>query len=208
VLERDPRNLDARNPALANAYNRCAAGSGSLYVIGDAKTGEPLHATWMIHRPQAEAVDQYGRIYIAQRAARKFGPVHHDSLGLGGGAGVSIFNQALSECMFSATLGGDTAYALAVRDNMLVLGGSIGYQPKGKGFTGVSDGTLSLLGSDTVGPVGGAGGGGLGGGFGGGRATKAAAPPPRNVAKLPLLNPAQPQPGGGEDGFLAIVRLW
>jgi predicted component of type VI protein secretion system len=170
VLERDPRDLDKPNPALANPYNRSAAGSASLYIIGDARTGEPLHATWMIHRPQAEAVDAYGRVYVAQQAQRKFGPVHKDSLGLGGGAGISVFNPALSQCLFSATLGGDMCYALAVRENMLVIGGSIGQARKDK------EGKVEGVENDP--------------------------------AKLPVRNPAQSKPGGGEDGFLAILRLW
>jgi pSer/pThr/pTyr-binding forkhead associated (FHA) protein len=170
VLEKDPRNLDRRNPALANPYNRCAAGSASLYIIGDARTGEPLHATWMIHRPQAEAVDAYGRVYIAQQAAKKYGSVYKDSLGLGGRAGISIFNPTLSACLFSGTLGGDISYALAVRDNLLVIGGSVGRAKKSK------DGTTRSPGTDP--------------------------------SKLMLRNPAQPKPGGGEDGFLAIFRLW
>ena len=170
VLEKDPRDLDKPNPALANPYNRSAAGSASLYIIGDARTGEPLHATWMIHRPQAEAVDAYGRVYISQQAQRKFGPVHKDSLGLGGGAGISIFNPTLSQCLFSATLGGDTSYAVAVRENMLVVGGSIGQARKDK--EGRAEGVEN------------------------------------DPAKLPVRNPAQSRPGGGEDGFLAILRLW
>jgi hypothetical protein len=170
VLEKDPRDLDKKNPALANAYNRCAAGSASLYIVGDAKTGEPLSASWMIHRPQAETADAYGRIYISQLAARKFGAAQKDSLGLGGKSGISIFSPTLSECYFSGTLGGDETYAVAVKDNLLVVGGSIGQSRQEK------DGT--------------------------------AKPPETDPAKLPMRNPAQAKPGGGEDGFLAILKLW
>ncbi len=170
VLEKDPRDMDRQNPALANAYNRSAGGSASLYIVGNARTGEPLHATWMIHRPQAEAVDAQGRVYISQQAARKHGPVHQDSLGLGGRAGLSIFSPDLRECLFSGTLGGDETYAVAVRDNLLVVGGSIGMARKDK------DGK-SL-------------------------------PSEIDPAGLPQRNPAQPKPGGGEDGFLAILKLW
>jgi hypothetical protein len=152
TLSRDPLDL-----AKGNSYSQ--GGKGTLYMIGDLKTGTPLFGTWCGFRPQAEAVDAWGRIYTTEIG--KAAGTSEDALKLGGD-GFAVLDPTLSKRLYLGSLGADRVLCMAVKENLLVVGGVIGSAKSG--------------GSDP--------------------------------AKLPVKNPAQPRPGGDEDGFLAIVKLW
>jgi hypothetical protein len=157
TLTRDPRDVSKPNPATNNAaVMKGAGGSATLYVLGDEKTGLPICGTFMKHRPQAEAFDESGRIYVAQPVGdqAKDGPKGFD---FGGDAGFCVLDPSLSRVLFTTTLGPGRANAIAVHNGICVVGGGV--------------------------PADGAG-------------------------SFQQRNPAQPKPGGGQDGFLAIIRLW
>jgi hypothetical protein len=166
TVAKDPRDLKKDNSVLALALVRDPGGPGTLYLTGNIKTGTPVVGTFVKGRALAEAVDPWERLYVGLPFESKGTP---DGFKLGGTGGFSILNSTLTGCLFSTSLGADNIYCMALKDNILVLGGSIGQaiepDPKVK---------------------------------------------PRNLVpqKLPVKNPAQAQPGGDEDGFLAIVKLW
>jgi len=121
ILIKDPRDLAKPNPATqATTIKKDAGGSASILIVGDARTGEPLHGTFMKHRPQAEGFDTWGRIYIAQMT-----PTGKDAWMLGGG-GFCILDRDLMRAELNASVGCDQLLCLAVQGNLLVLGGVIG----------------------------------------------------------------------------------
>lgn len=111
----DPRDLDKKN-----IWTHRGGGTASYYMLGDCKTGEPLAGIHYAFRPGAEAVDAWGRFYTSQTVDGK-----PDALNLGG-AGLSIYDAELKECLFNTSLGGDRALSIALRENILVIGGVAG----------------------------------------------------------------------------------
>jgi hypothetical protein len=166
TVAKDPRDLKKDNPALVTAMMSDPAGAGTLYMIGHIKNGAPEVGTFLKGRSLAEAIDPWQRVYAAVPYESKGTP---DGLKLGGTSGICILNSTLTGCLFSGTMGADHIYSMAIKDNLLVVGGNIGVpyelDPKVKAKN-------------------------------------------LHPAKLPVRNPAQPQPGGDEDGFLAIIKLW
>lgn len=135
-------------------------------MVGNGKTGAGVVGTFVKGKALAEAVDPWERVYVGLPWS---GNNIADTLKIGGTGGFCILNNNLTTCLFSSTMGADHIYSMALKDNILVLGGNIG-----QAFT----------------------------------------PDPKVVrpnippAKLPVKNPAQSIPGGDEDGFLAIIKLW
>jgi len=166
TVAKDPRNLKEDCPALATALLRNPAGAGTLYLAGNIKTGIPGLGTFVKGKALAEAVDPWERVYVGLPYDARNVP---DGLKIGGVGGFCVLNANMTICQYSGTLGADHIYCMAIKDNMLVLGGNIGV---------------------AVEPD-----------------PKVAA---RNLpaAKLPVRNPTQAKPGGDEDGFLAIIKLW
>lgn len=111
----------------------------------------------------AEAVDPWERLYL--------GVAEKDTFTKGGVAGFTVIDANLTTVLFNGTVGADAIYSMAIRDDMLLLGGVIGRVPED-----AADAKIN----------------------------KAGLPPD----KLRMVNPAQADPGGGEDGFFAIIKLW
>jgi hypothetical protein len=166
TLAKDPRKLKDANPALVTALLTNPAGPGTLYMVGNGKNGTPVVGTFIKGKALAETVDPWERVYIGLPWS---GNNITDTFKIGGVSGFCILNQNLTTCLFSSTLGADNIFSMALKDNILVLGGNIG-----QAFT--PDPKVT----------------------------------PKNIApaKLPVKNPAQSVPGGEEDGFLAIIKLW
>jgi hypothetical protein len=166
TVQKDPRNLKTDNTALSTAMLRDPAGPGTLYISGNTKTGIPGLATFVKGKALAEAIDPWERLYVGVYTDSKASP---DAFKLGGMAGLTVINGNLTNAVFTGTLGADHIYSMAIKDNILVLGGNIG---------------MSIDLDPNV---------------------QAKNIPP---AKLKVTSPAQSMPGGGEDGFLAIIKLW
>jgi hypothetical protein len=153
VLQCDPRDINKPNAYLTKGIDKSFSGARSLYMIGDANTGEPLYGTVFGFRPEAECTDGDGRIYVAMGWDR--GKKEKDSFGLGG-QGFSILSPDLSDIVFFGSLGVTKPLCIAVQGNYCVVGGLI---------------------------------------------------EEKDAEKLKTLNSAQPKPGGGTDGFIAIIKL-
>lgn len=156
TLARHPMDLAHGNRFTKDGFVK--GGKGSIYMLGDVKTGTPLVGTWAGFRPQAEAVDAWGRVYSCELGRTAGTPDDRFKLG---GDGVYVLDPLLSKRLFLGSLGMDRVLCMAIKDNILVVGGSTG-------------------------------------------GAKSAADP----AVLRVTNPAQPAPGGGEDGVLAVIKLW
>jgi hypothetical protein len=166
TVQKDPRNLKNDNTALSTAMVRDPGGPGTMYITGGTKTGIPGLATFVKGKALAEALDPWERLYVGVPYETKNTP---DIFKLGGAAGLCVINANLTTCIFNSTLGADHIYSMALKDNILVLGGNIGMAQDLD--PGVKSKNL----------------------------------PPKN---LKTTNPAQATPGGDEDGFLAIIKLW
>jgi hypothetical protein len=164
VLARHPKDIKQENSFAVNVPKGAAPGPFTYYTVGSIKTGEPLVGNFVRGRVLAEAIDPWERLYL--------GVADKDALAKGGLSGFTVLDANLSEVLFTSTIGADAIYTMAIKDDMLLLGGVIGQQaenpdrPPAKGRAGV---------------------------------------PPE---KLRMVNPAQADPGGGEDGIFAIIKLW
>ncbi len=151
--------VQANDPRDVKKYHKLCGNGGrskSFFLMGDAKTGEPLAGLAFTHRPQAACFDGWGRFYVSQALEKV-----PDCLKLDGSdhAGFCVADADLKPLASGTFLPGGGSLAIAVRGNLLVVGGSV--------------------------------------------PAKAAAAGAAN-----LKQPAQAKPGGGEDGFLAVVKLW
>jgi len=151
VQANDPRDV-------SKVHKLCGNGgrSKSFFLMGDAKTGEPLAGLAFTHRPLAACFDGWGRFYVSQALEKQ-----PDCLKLGGGehAGFCAADASMRPLVSGTLVPDGQSLAMALKGGLLVVGGAI----SAEGAT----------------------------------------------AALPkLLNPAQPRPGGGEDGFIALVKLW
>jgi hypothetical protein len=166
TVAKSPKNLKDPNPALGLAALQNPGGPGTLYMVGNGKTGTVVGGTFVKGKALAEVADGWERLYVGLPWG---GTSVADTFKIGGTGGFCILNANLTTPLFSTTLGADNIYAMALKDNILVLGGNIGepVDPDPKN-------------------------------------------PPKTIppAKLPIKNPAQELPGGDEDGFLAIIKLW
>ncbi len=123
TVQKDPRKLKEENTALSTAMLRDPGGPGTLYITGNLKSGIPGLATFVKGKALAEVIDPWERLYVGMPIDSKNSP---DALKLGGAAGFGIINANLTNCIYSATVGADNIYSMALKDNILVLGGNIG----------------------------------------------------------------------------------
>lgn len=163
LLARDPQDIKKENTFGVNVPKGAAPGPFTYYAVGSIKTGEPLLSNFIRGRVLAEAIDPWERLYL--------GVAEKDTFTKGGVAGFTVIDANLTTVLFNGTVGADAIYSMALRDDMLLLGGVIGRVPED-----AADAKIN----------------------------KAGLPP----EKLRMVNPAQADPGGGEDGFFAIIKLW
>jgi hypothetical protein len=166
TVAKDPKDLKKANPVLGTGALGDPGGPGTLYMVGNGKNGRPEVGTFVKGKAMAEAIDPWERLYIALPWE---GRGLDDKFKLSGTSGFCILNANLTTPLFSTTMGADNIYCMALKDNILVLGGNIGQE-----FEADPKKVVKNI-------------------------------PP---AKLPVKNPAQELPGGDEDGFLAIIKLW
>jgi len=146
--DRDPRDLEK-----GNQWTKGYFGGGSKFMLGDAKTGEPIRGWNFAHRPGDACVDDFGNFYVGQLPR-----IAPDRNFLGSdGEGITIFDPDLVP-QGAVRLGtGVRFFDVVVRDDILVGCGRVGAD---------------------------------------------------NVGSLTTVDPIQSSPGGGADGFIAIIRLW
>lgn len=166
VLAKDPRDLSQGSSWSQGAYQSGAGGMSSLYALVDPRDGgRVVSGTFVASHVHKVAVDGWGRVYVANPvASRSSQRGVEDVFGLGQdvGSGVAILAPTLKDVLFNARVGGECGKAqgsqgfgaIALRDNILVLGGTT---------------------------------------CGGAWAQR---------------NPVQQEPGLGQDGLIAIIRLW
>jgi hypothetical protein len=163
ILARNPRDISKENALAVNVPEGKAAGPFTYYTVGNIKTGAPQAGTFIRERVLAEAIDPWERLYL--------GSADKDEFKKGGLDGFTVLDADLTTVLFNSTIGADAIYSMAIRDDMLLLGGMIGRRPENA--------------EDAI-------------------KNKAGLEP----AMLRMINPAQADPGGGEDGIFAIIKLW
>ena len=123
TVAKEPTDLKQNSSALAAAALRDPAGPGTLYMIGRLKNGSSEHATFVKGKALAEALDPWERLYVSQLWE---GKTAQDGLKIGGNAGFCVLNSSLTNPLYTASIGADHVYCMALKDNILVIGGSIG----------------------------------------------------------------------------------
>lgn len=174
VITRDPRDL-----AKKNSWCHRGGGSASYYLLGDAKSGQPLGGVAYAHRPAARAlVDSWGRLYVSQQVEGQ-----KSCLGIEGAlaCGFSVCDANLKPILGSSFAPEGRILAMALQGNTLVLGG---YVESGKAAGSPKTPAPSRTGS-------------------------ASGTQRSDAGNSSFFRPlGEPRSGGGKEALIVILRLW
>lgn len=162
TLTRDPQDLSKELEATKGSLMASAAGLATLYLLVNPAVGRPVSGTFLYTTSMNRAIDRYGRVYLTDKIGKNTTPTNPFEQPAGAGAGLAVLRPDLKQLELNVVLGAacadgakSTLASVAVRDNILVLGGTSCTSP--------------IASSE---------------------------------------NAVQQQPGGGQDGYLVVIRLW
>jgi hypothetical protein len=141
TITRDPRDLDK-----PNTWCSRGGGSASYFLLGDAQTGDPLGGVAFPHRPQDACTGKGGLFFVTGQVETQAPQVlvHEGN----GGCGFTICSPRDLHPLAKGTFGYGEARCIATRENILVVGGSLGHKPstdkKGQAVPGKDPGHLKV----------------------------------------------------------------
>ena len=131
TLTRDPQDLSKELEATKGSLMASAAGLATLFVLADPAAGRPVSGTFLYTTCMNRAVDRYGRVYLTDKIGKNATPTNLFEQPAGAAAGLAVLRPDLKQLELNVVLGaacGDgaksTLASVAVRDNILVLGGT------------------------------------------------------------------------------------
>lgn len=162
TLAKDPFDLSRDLAATQGALQSSAGGLASLYLLIDPAAGKPVSGTFLYTQCLNRTVDRYGRVYITDKISKNTAPKNPFNQPDGASAGLFVLTPDLKQEALNIVLGAacgksgsSTLASVAVRNNILVMGGTSCES---------------------------------------------------NI--VPTDNAVQKTPGGGQDGYLVVIKLW
>jgi len=160
VLTRDPRDLEKINEAIEGpgTWRTTPGGMASMFMLIDGDSGTPLSGTFVKSHVTNRVVDAWGRVYLPRPLE---GATAMAEAAATANGGLFVLSPDLRRPEVNIRLGGGPANGghegfavLALKDNMLVMGGTT------------------------------------------------------NSLNPPTIHTLQTTPGGAQDGFICVMKLW
>lgn len=131
TLTRDPQDLSEELQATQGAIQSSAAGVATLYLLIDPEAGRPVSGTFLYTQSMNRAIDRWGRVYITDRITKNTTATNPFGQSEDASAGFIVLRPDLKRAELNVRLGANckdigkgTLASVAVRDDLLVLGGT------------------------------------------------------------------------------------